>query len=139
MTRDSQNLQFFVSSLTNDVLTTAAGKEVCPKTYPFLGVYVTLRQCLWSSLHISHLRVQVRNNPMPCSIRASQVALLVENLRANTGDLRDMGSVPGLGRSHEGGHGNPLQFSYLENPMDRAAWRATVHRVTKSQGMTEVT
>ena len=82
MTRDSQNLQFFVSSLTNDVLTTAAGKEVCPKTYPFLGVYVTLRQCLWSSLHISHLRVQVRNNPMPCSIRASQVALLVENLPA---------------------------------------------------------
>ena len=108
MTRDSQNLQFFVSSLTNDVLTTAAGKGICPKTCPFLGVCVTLRQCIWSSLYISYLRVQVRNNPIQCSIRASQVALLVENFPANTEDLRDMGSIPGLGRSHGGGHGNPL-------------------------------
>ena len=90
MTRDSQSLQFFVSSVTNDVLTTAAGKGICPKTHPFLGVYVTLRQCIWSSLYISYLRVQVRNNPIQCSIRASQVALLVENLPANTEDLRDM-------------------------------------------------
>ena len=45
---------------------------------------------------------------------------------------RDMGSVPGLGRSPGGEHGNPLQYSCLENPMDRGAWRATVHRVTKS-------
>ena len=47
----------------------------------------------------------------------------------NTGDL---GSVPGLGRSHGEGNGNPLQYSCLENPMDRGAWRATVHCVTKS-------
>ena len=45
----------------------------------------------------------------------------------------DLGSIPGLGRSPGGGHGNPLQYSYLENPMDRAAWWATVHGVTKSQ------
>ena len=43
-----------------------------------------------------------------------------------------MGSFPGLGRSPEGGHGNPLQYSYLENPMDRGAWQATVPRVAKS-------
>ena len=49
------------------------------------------------------------------------------------GDIRDAGSIPGLGRSLGGGHGSPLQYSCLENPMDRGAWRAAVHRVTKSQ------
>jgi len=58
---------------------------------------------------------------------------VVKNLPANAGDVRDMGSIPGLGRSSGGGHGNPLQFSFLENPIDRRAWWATVHRVTKSQ------
>ena len=48
----------------------------------------------------------------------------------NAGDL---GSIPELGRSARGGHGNPLQYSCLENPMDRGAWQPTVHRVTKSQ------
>ena len=48
-------------------------------------------------------------------------------------DVRDTGSIPGLGRSPGGGHGNPLQYSYLENPMDRGAWQATVHRIAKSQ------
>ena len=51
----------------------------------------------------------------------------------NAGHLRDPGSVPGLGRSPGGGHGNPLQYSCLENPMDRGAWQATVHGVEKSQ------
>ena len=49
--------------------------------------------------------------------RASQEMLVVKNLSANAGDVRDMGSVPGLGRSPGGGHGNPLQYSCLENPM----------------------
>jgi len=49
-------------------------------------------------------------------IRASQVVLLVKNLPANAGDIRDLGSIPGLGRSPGGGHGNPLQYSCLENP-----------------------
>ena len=66
-------------------------------------------------------------------IWASQVALVVKNLPANAGDLRDVGSSPGLGRSPGGGHGNPLQYSCLENPMDRGAWQALVHRV-KSVG-----
>ena len=64
--------------------------------------------------------------------RASQVALVVKNPPANAGDIRDMGSIPGLGRSPGGGHGNPLQYSRLENPMDREAWWATVHGMAKS-------
>ena len=57
---------------------------------------------------------------------------MVKNPPANAGDLRDTGSIPGLERSPGGGHGNPLQYSYLENTMDRGAWQATVHGVTKS-------
>ena len=56
---------------------------------------------------------------------------MVKNLLASTEDIRDAGSVPGLGRSGEG-HGSPLQYSSLGNPMDRGAWRATIHRVAKS-------
>ena len=58
---------------------------------------------------------------------------MVKDLPANAGDIRDVGSIPELGRSPGGGHGNPLQYSCLENPMDRGAWQATVHRVAKSQ------
>ena len=52
-------------------------------------------------------------------------------------NARDAGSIPGSGRSPGGGHGNSLQYSCLENPMDRGAWRASVHRVAKNQDMTE--
>ena len=48
-------------------------------------------------------------------------------------DIRDQGSIPGSGKFPRGGHSNPLQYSCLENPMDRGAWWATVHRVAKSQ------
>ena len=57
--------------------------------------------------------------------------LEVKNLLANAGDIRDTGLIPELGRSPGGGHGNPLQYSCLENPMDRGAWQATVEGVTK--------
>ena len=57
----------------------------------------------------------------------------------DAGDLRDAGSIPTLGRSPEGGHGNPLQYSCLENLMDRGPWWITIHRVTKESGMIEVT
>ena len=59
---------------------------------------------------------------------AFQVALPV-----SAGGIRDVGSIPGSGRSFGGGHGNPLQYSCLENPMERGAWRAIVHAVAKSQ------
>ena len=61
------------------------------------------------------------------------MVLLVKNLPASAGDVRDACMIPGLGRFPGGGHGNPLQYSCLENPMDRGAWWATVHRVAKSQ------
>ena len=51
----------------------------------------------------------------------------------NSGEARDIGSIPGLGKFPGGGHGNPLHYSCLENPMGREGWRAKVHRVTKSQ------
>ena len=60
------------------------------------------------------------------------MALVVKNPLANAGDTRDVGSIPGSRRFPGGGHGNPLQYSCLENPMDRGAWRAKVHR-TKNQ------
>ena len=60
---------------------------------------------------------------------ASQVVLVVKNPLASAEDIC---LIPGLGRSPGGGHGNPLHYSCLENPMDRGAWWATVHGVTKS-------
>ena len=64
--------------------------------------------------------------------RASQVALVVKNLPANAGDARGVGFIPESGRSPGVGNGNPLQYSCLENSMDRGAWQARVHGVTKS-------
>ena len=57
--------------------------------------------------------------------------LEVKNPPANTGNIRDAGMIPVLGRSPGGGHGNPLQYSCLENPMDRGAWQAAVLRGAK--------
>ena len=64
---------------------------------------------------------------------ASQVVLVVKNSPANAGDIRDMGSIPGSGRSPGGGQGKPLQYFCPENPMERGAWGATVHRVAQSR------
>ena len=64
---------------------------------------------------------------------------VIKNMPANTGDIRDVGLIPGSGRSPGGGHGNPLQYSCLENPKDRRAWRATVHGVTQSWTPTDAT
>ena len=58
---------------------------------------------------------------------------MVKNPHANAGGIRDTGSIPGLGRSPGEGRGNPLQYSCLENSMDRGAWRAIVHRIAKSR------
>ena len=59
--------------------------------------------------------------------------LVVKNPPANVENVRDMGSIPEWGRSPGGGHGNPLQYSCPENPMDRGVWQVTGHRVTESQ------
>ena len=81
----------------------------------------TWSQCVFNSLNT------VRLSRWPYD-EASQV----KNLPANVEDIRDAASIPGMGRSLGGGHSNPLQYSCLENPMDRRAWWATVHRVTKN-------
>ena len=87
--------------------------------------------CLWTT---------VSSNKCMCMyliqyafLRASYVVIVVKNLPTSAGDLRDMDSIPGSGRHPREGPGNPLQYSCLENPMDRGAWRATVHGVWKSQ------
>ena len=63
----------------------------------------------------------------------AQVVLVVKNVPVNAGDVNDMDSNPVSGRSPGEGHGNPLQYSCVENPMDRGAWRATVCGIIKSQ------
>ena len=65
--------------------------------------------------------------------RPSQMALVVKNLPANAGDVRDLGSIPALGRCPGVGNGNPFHYPCLENPMDKGAWLATVHGVLKSR------
>ena len=82
--------------------------------------------------NVSPFMWPARKGKTKATERASQVAQAVKNLPANAEDLRDVGSIPGSGRFPRGGHGNPLQYSRLENPMDRGTWRATIHRVTKS-------
>ena len=64
---------------------------------------------------------------------ASQLSLMVKNPPANAGDIRDVRSSPGLGRSPGGGHGNPLQYSCLKNPRDGEAWWAAVYGVAQSR------
>ena len=87
---------------------------------------VLCRQVWGQSLTIAS---RMHNHVWKCSL----VALVVKNPFTNAGDLRDLGSIPGWGRSHGGGHGSSLQYSCLENPMDRGAWWATIYRVSKSR------
>ena len=63
------------------------------------------------------------------------MAQVLKNLPASAGDREDVGLIPRLGRSSQGGNGNPFQFPCLENHMDRGAWRATGHRVTKIRSL----
>ena len=72
-------------------------------------------------------------NHSHAKIGAPQVATVVKNPPTNAGNIRDEGLIPGSGRSPGEGDGNPLQYSCLENPMDREVWRTTVHRVSKSR------
>ena len=97
------------------------------------GVVLCLLNCdsTWrASANIKPRITRIFSNYNTC---ASQVVLIVKNPPANAGDIGGAGSIPESGRSPGGGHGNPLQYSFLENPMDRRAWWATVHRVAKSQ------
>ena len=83
-----------------------------------LGICFSLQVYLWFLIYL---------------IGASQVALVLKNPSASAGDVRDMGLIPGWGRSPGGGHGNPFQYSCLKHPMDWGAWWATVHSIAKNQ------
>ena len=83
--------------------------------------------CLILKIYIAHMsNVYIKN------IYLTQVALVVRNPPANEGDARDAGSTPGSGRSPEVGNGNPLQYSCLENSMERGTWWAAIHGATES-------
>ena len=81
------------------------------------------------TIHSANILVSMMSYP---SIWASQVALTVKNPLANAGDISNTSSVSGSGKYPAGGHGNPLQYSCLQNSMDREAWWVTVHGVAKS-------
>ena len=89
--------------------------------------------CLW--VHVEGEFKKKKGSPPGL---LSQLVLVVKNLSANVGDARDVGSIPGLRRSLEEGNGNPLQYSCLENSMDRGAGQATVHGVVKSRTLSRV-
>ena len=74
---------------------------------------------------------------IPSFLSGTQVAQVVKNLPDKAGDIGDLGSIPGSGRFTGGEYGNPLQYSRLENPMDRGAWKAIVHGVHKESDPTE--
>ena len=84
-----------------------------------------------ASLDLQVLHASLIESKCP-QLRASQVVLVIKNPPASEGDVKDVGSIPALGRNPGGGHGIPLQYSCLENTMDRRAWQATVHGVAKS-------
>ena len=82
---------------------------------------------------ITHLELFFFFKPRANDYTTKQLILLKDMFKASACYVGDLGSIPGLGRSPGEGNGNPLQYSCLENPMDRGAWWATVHGVTKSQ------
>ena len=90
---------------------------------------------VWTLFGTAFLWGWNENWPFPLHyycVGASQVVLVVKNLPANAGVIRDAGSISGLRRCPGGGHGNPIQSSCLENPMNRGAWWASVHRIVQS-------
>ena len=102
--------------------------SACVGVCACVRAWVCVRACVLVLSHHGHFKCLT-----VLSIIPSQVALVVMNPPANAGDLRDVGSVSGLGRSPGGGNGNPIQYPCPENSMNREAWRATVHGVTKSR------
>ena len=99
----------------------------------FCFSYFSLVTVLHKNRSLSPIRRTIHFRPHPGPSGISQMTLVIEDLPVNAGDIRDAGSIPGSGRSPGGGHGNSLQYYCLENPMDRGALWAMVHKVTKSR------
>ena len=127
-------------------LADAPEKEMAPHSSILAwGIPWTEEPCKLQSMGLqrvghdwTHTHIQVKNhslfvrNDINALYGTSQVALVVKNLSANAGKIRDEDSIPGLGRSPGEGNDNPLQYSCLVNPMDKGTWQATVHGVAKS-------
>ena len=134
MGRDEQAKQrIFACSVTQSCLTLCDSMDCSP---PGSSVHGISQRRILEQVAISY-SIGASSQPQSLTIgqvssQASQVVLVVKNLPTNTGDVRDAGSIPGQGRSLGGGHGNLLQDSCLENPMDRGPWQTTVHRVPQS-------
>ena len=99
---------------------------------------------LLSEMEKEQVGKEIKRSALHCTGQASQMVLVVKNLPANAGDIRDVSSIPGLGRSSGEGHGNPLQYpgegygnalqySCLRILWTKGAWKATVHGVEKNQ------
>ena len=111
------------------ILGVEKGEQISGKSLYFLYPWDSCSQIV--NIHCV-VNLQIFTGHLCVSWRASQVVPVVKNPLANAGDVREVGLIPGLGRCPGEGNGNPLQYPCLENPMDRAAWWATVHGVTKT-------
>ena len=110
------------------------------KQIHFQMIHVLLDRCSYSKSQLCqnshrHTEKQKIKQQLTLNIAPSgqQTSLVAQTVKVSTYNAGDLGSIPGQGRSAGEGHGNPLQYSCLENPMDRGAWRATAHGVAKSQ------
>ena len=110
-----QHSAFFMVQLSHPYMTT--GKTIALTRWPFVSKVMSLFFNMLSRFVITCL-------PKSKCLLISWVALVVKNLPANAGDIKDVSSIPVSGRSPGEGSGNPLQYSCLENPMDRGAWQA---------------
>ena len=108
------------------------GKTIALTRWTLVGKVISLFFNMLSRFIITFMQLGVSFFLLALK-RASRVALVVKNLSASSGDPRDMGLIPGSGRSPRVGNGNLLQYSCLGNPMDGGAWRTTVPEVAKSQ------
>ena len=107
---------------------------ICKGLFVYVCMFLCV-VCMHTYMHCIHTCLFVNIYVCVClhvHMCASQMVLVVKNLPSNARDLRDMGLIPGSGRPPQGGYGNPLQYSWLENPMERGAWWATVHGLPKS-------
>ena len=109
---------------------------ICKGLFVYVCMFLCV-VCMHTYMHCIHTCLFVNIYVCVClhvHMCASQVVLVVKNLPSNARDLRDMGLIPGSGRPPQGGYGNPLQYSWLENPMERGAWRMCLPQTWAGSG-----
>ena len=129
---ESEYLLFMLNMSHRETLYLVATILICNffvKSILWLTIPSTCQWFSWKENSRSSLLVPEKDGRYS---RLDQWALVVRKLPADTGDIRDVGSIPGLGSSRGGGHSNPLLYSCLEHPTDRGVWWAAAHRIAKS-------